>query len=90
MRSNINYPTVKEIGINIKRFRTNKKYTQYELAEKAELSQTQISMYESGRRLPFLLNVIKIAIALQCSISSIVFGHIRIHKRKFYNGNYIS
>lgn len=50
---------------NVARFRTEKGYTQIELAGITELSQQYISRVENGKLEPSIANAIKIAEALE-------------------------
>ena len=62
----------KSIAGNIRMFRERKGLTQFELAERAGVTQAQISYCEKGSRVPSLKLCKKIAAVLDCSLSEIV------------------
>ena len=62
------------VGGNIKSARAEKGMTQSALAQKAEISQTQLSDYENGNKLPGLNSIAKIAMALGKSIDELCYG----------------
>ena len=62
------------VGRNIKDARAEKGLTQSALAKKADISQTQLSDYENGNKLPGLTSIAKIAHALDKSIEELCFG----------------
>ena len=62
------------VGRNIKDARAEKGMTQSALAQKAEISQTQLSDYENGNKLPGLPSIAKIALALGKSIDELCYG----------------
>lgn len=64
----------KLVGRNIKGVRAEKGMTQSTLAQKAEISQTQLSDYENGNKLPGLPSIAKIALALGKSIDELCYG----------------
>ena len=64
----------KLIGGNIKSARALKGMTQSSLAQKAGISQTQLSDYENGNKLPGLNSIAKIAMALGKSIDELCYG----------------
>lgn len=55
------------IGRNIRKYRTQKKLRQDQLAEKTELSTNYIGMVERGEKIPALETFLKIANALEVS-----------------------
>jgi len=55
------------IGKNIRKYRTQKKLRQDELAEKTDLSTNYIGMVERGEKIPALDTFLKIANALEVS-----------------------
>jgi len=59
----------KSIGKKIKKFRRSAKLTQQELADKAGLAAKYIEFIETGRRIPSLKALHKIAKALKVKIS---------------------
>jgi transcriptional regulator with XRE-family HTH domain len=62
------------VGKNIKKARAENRLTQSKLAKAADISQTQLSDYENGNKLPGLLSIAKIAHALNRSIDELCFG----------------
>ena len=62
----------KRAGYNIRRFRKNKRWTQEELAFKADLHRAYIGQIERGEKNIGLQNLQKIAKALNVSIYKLV------------------
>ena len=62
------------VGRNIKEARAEKGITQSVLAKEADMSQTQLSDYENGNKLPGLSSIAKIALALGKSIDELCYG----------------
>lgn len=62
-----------EIGHALKVCRTAKGYSLEELAERAKLSQSYLSMIETGNRTPTLSSIDKIAAALEVPTPIILF-----------------
>lgn len=65
---------VKEVGKKIRLLRTSRtgpRMTQEELAEKAEISVSFLSMIERGERAPHLETLAKLAMALQVPITEL-------------------
>ncbi len=62
------------VGRNIKSARAEKGMTQSALAKEADISQTQLSDYENGNKLPGLNSIAKIALALGKSIDELCYG----------------
>lgn len=60
--------------------RKNKKLTQRELARKLGFPASNISMYESGARLPSLTRAKKIASFFEVPIEAIIFGSLAHEK----------
>lgn len=58
----------------IKQFRKSQKLTQLELATLSSLSRNTILNFESGKRSPKLVDLMKIANALNCKVSELVDG----------------
>ena len=52
------------IGENILKYRKANKLTQKQLAEKCKMTQQQIAQYETGKRIPKIDTLVRIAIAL--------------------------
>jgi transcriptional regulator with XRE-family HTH domain len=59
----------KEFGLKIRELRLEKNISQEKLAEKSQLHRTYISSIESGRRNISLLNIFRLAQALDCEIA---------------------
>jgi transcriptional regulator with XRE-family HTH domain len=59
---------------NLLRLRQGRKLSQEELAARASIHRTQISLMESGKRLPRLDTLIKLAGALEVEIPRLVEG----------------
>ncbi|MDD5326934.1 MAG: helix-turn-helix transcriptional regulator [Phycisphaerae bacterium] len=55
----------KQFGKNVRKYRIMRKLSQEELASRAELHRTQITLIESGKRCPRLDTIYKLASALQ-------------------------
>ena len=63
------------IGDNIKRIRKESGVSQQELAERCEISKSQISRLESGEQTnPQIQTIVAIATALGASLEEIVYG----------------
>lgn len=60
------------IGINIKKYRTEKKMTQQSLAEKTDTSRNYIGMLERGEKMPSLETFISILNALEVSADMVL------------------
>jgi transcriptional regulator with XRE-family HTH domain len=54
----------KQFGENVRKYRVMRKLSQEELANRAELHRTQITLIESGKRCPRLDTIYKLATAL--------------------------
>jgi transcriptional regulator with XRE-family HTH domain len=54
----------KQFGKNVRKYRIMRKLSQEELANRAELRRTQITLIESGKRCPRLDTIYKLATAL--------------------------
>lgn len=62
------------IGKQINRKAIERKLSQKELAYKAGLTESGLCRYIKGQRLPRIDILIRIAIALNCSIDYLIFG----------------
>ncbi len=62
------------LGLNVRRRREIKDLSQESLAAAAELDQTYISNLEAGRRNPTLATQLKLASALDCTVSELLSG----------------
>ena len=72
-------PLVKEpsaaavvLGQRVRELRTKRRLTQQSLAEAAGIPQTHVSAIELGVMLPSLITVIRLAIALDCKVATLV------------------
>lgn len=65
-----------QFGERVRRFRVQKRLSQEDLADLAELHRNYISQIECGRRNLSLLNILKIARALKLPASKLI-EHIR-------------
>ena len=61
-----------QFGKSVRKQREIKNYSQEELAFKSGLHRTYISSLESGQRNVSLINIQKIAKALECDISDLI------------------
>jgi len=61
-------------GLNVRRRREARELTQEDLAEKADLDPTYISGIERGVRNPSLLSIVRLATALETSVSDLSKG----------------
>jgi transcriptional regulator with XRE-family HTH domain len=64
----------KRFGENLARKRKEAEISQEELAARAEIHRTQLGMYETGKRLPKVDVLIKLADALETSLDSLREG----------------
>lgn len=70
-----------KFGMHIKALRKNKNLSQEQLASLSELDRTYISGIERGKRNVSLLNIIKIAEALELEASTLLeFSWIKDHE----------
>lgn len=69
---------LKQFGERLRSLRTNKGYSQEELASIAELDRTYVSGCERGKRNISLINISKLAHALEIEISEF-FSDDKIH-----------
>jgi len=60
------------LGQRVRELRTKRRLTQKALAEAAGIPQTHVSAIETGVMLPSLITVIRLAIALDCKVTSLV------------------
>lgn len=63
---------------NLKFLRTQKGITQYELADKLEKDYTTIGKWESGQRIPIMLDIIKIADFFNVDINELVSENLAL------------
>jgi transcriptional regulator with XRE-family HTH domain len=55
-------------GARMREIRMKRGLTQQDIAERAEIAQTHVSDIELGFKLPNLLTVVRLAIALECRV----------------------
>jgi transcriptional regulator with XRE-family HTH domain len=67
-------PELIRFGENVRQQREERKWTQEQLAEKADLDQTFISGIERGSRNPTIITVNKLARALKITVSELTEG----------------
>lgn len=60
------------IGANIRRARDASLLTQEQLAQRAGLHPSAISLFENGRQRPSAVNIIRVCLALHCSADVIL------------------
>lgn len=58
-------------GDRMRELRTKRGLTQQAVAERSEIPQTHVSDIELGFKLPNLLTVIRLAVALDCQVSDL-------------------
>ncbi|MCP3065307.1 helix-turn-helix transcriptional regulator [Myxococcus sp. K38C18041901] len=63
---------VKQVGKYIQKQRTERKLTQEELAERADISVSYLSMLERGERAPHLQTLLALSAALDVSVATLV------------------
>ena len=63
---------LKRFGAHIRYLRNQQQLSQEQLAEKAGMHRTYIGMVERGERNPALLNLIRLAEALEVSLTSVM------------------
>ncbi len=61
-------------GENVRLLRAHAHISQEELASRADINRTQISMFESGQRTPLLGTTIKLAAALEVELPTLLDG----------------
>ncbi len=73
------------IGKRIKEARTNRRFTQEQLAEKANITVVYLSELERGIKLPSLAVFVRIAEALQVSTDSLLRDYLDTGKTFIYD-----
>jgi len=64
----------RRVGLNMKRMRQSKGWSQEEFAERSGLHRTYVSGLERGVRNPTLTVLEKLAKSLECSVGALVDG----------------
>jgi transcriptional regulator with XRE-family HTH domain len=59
---------------NLKQLRAARSFSQEELAFRAEIHRTQVSLLESGNRIPRILTLMKLAGALEATPNDLLSG----------------
>lgn len=75
----LDLPELKDLGKNILLIRIERGMSQTRLAQECGLSQAQVSLFESGHRLPSLDQFIRIARALDVSLRALLGGTDRLN-----------
>jgi transcriptional regulator with XRE-family HTH domain len=65
---------LERFGGNLLRIRQARRLSQESLAERAGMSRTQISLFETGRRQPLLETLVRLAGALEVPLSTLTEG----------------
>lgn len=79
------YKQAKKIGINIRKFRKEKKMTLKELGLKVNLSEQAIGQYERGERQPSLNTLYHICSALEINLNDLLETNTEVEKLKKFN-----
>jgi transcriptional regulator with XRE-family HTH domain len=70
-------------GENIRLLRARTHISQEELASRADIHRTQISMFESGQRVPLLGTAMKLAAALEVDLATLLDGIV--YRPRFFS-----
>ena len=62
---------MRTIGANIRFYRKKRGYTQEKLAEQADINEKLIGFYETGKRIPPVINLVAIAEALDVTVDEL-------------------
>ena len=62
---------MRTIGANIRFYRKKRGYTQEKLAEQADINEKLIGFYETGKRIPPVINLVAIAEALEVTVDEL-------------------
>ncbi len=62
---------MRTIGANIRFYRKKRGYTQEKLAEQADINEKLIGFYETGKRIPPVINLIAIGEALEVTVDEL-------------------
>lgn len=65
-------PTGALFGERMREVRQKRRLTQVELSERSGIAQTRISELESGTRMPNLVTILRLAVALDCKVMDLV------------------
>ncbi|WP_373747051.1 helix-turn-helix domain-containing protein [Neisseria dentiae] len=68
----MNTESLQQFGLHVRALRQSQNLSQEELAEKANMHRTYIGMIERGERNPALLNLIRLAQALDVPLTELV------------------
>jgi transcriptional regulator with XRE-family HTH domain len=70
-------------GENVRLLRAHAHISQEELASRADIHRTQISLFESGQRMPLLGTAVKLAAALEVELATLLDGIV--YRPRFYS-----
>src|SRR4051794_8795719 len=70
-------PELRSVGTNLLFARLDRGFSQGRLARECRLAQTQISLFESGQRLPSLDQFVRLARALDAPLQRLISGSDR-------------
>lgn len=70
-------------GENVRLLRAHVHISQEELASRADIHRTQISMFESGQRVPLLGTALKLAAALEAELPTLLDGIV--YRPRFFS-----
>jgi transcriptional regulator with XRE-family HTH domain len=70
-------------GENVRLLRAHVHVSQEELASRADIHRTQISMFESGQRMPLLGTAVKLAAALEVEMATLLDGIV--YRPRFFS-----
>ena len=70
----VRHRSLRALGLNLRRLREEKGYTQERLGERAELDPTYISGIERGVRNPSVISLVRVAKALGVTVAELLAG----------------
>ena len=70
----VRHRSLRALGLNLRRLREEKGYTQERLGERAELDSTYISGIERGVRNPSVISLVRVAKALGVTVAELLAG----------------
>jgi transcriptional regulator with XRE-family HTH domain len=70
----LDLPELRNLGANLLAVRLDRGYSQVKLARECKLAQTQVSLFETGRRLPSLDQFVRLARALDVPLQRLLTG----------------